>query len=100
MPLVRPTLAHNIKRLEAEFTHGDWPGTLVFYVSITNEHGDERFVKDVDTSNWGPHWTSVNDEFEAKLASNPHLRFLCGHMFFICDGNHCFKAWTGYIDRL
>jgi hypothetical protein len=100
MPLVRPTLAHNIKRLEAEFTHGYWPGTLVFYVSITNEHGDERFVKDVDTSNWGPHWTSVNDEFEAKLASNPHLRFLCGHMFFICDGNHCFKAWTGYIDRL
>jgi hypothetical protein len=21
-------------------------------------------------------------------------------MFFICDGNHRFKAWTGYIDRL
>jgi hypothetical protein len=100
MPLVHPTLAHNIKRLEAEFTHGYQPGAPVFYVSITNEHGDERFVKDVDTSNWGPHWTSVNNEFEAKLASNPHLRFLCGHMFFICDGNHRFKAWTGYIDRL
>jgi hypothetical protein len=30
-------------------------------------------VKDVDTSNWGPHWTSVNKDFEAKLASNPHF---------------------------
>jgi hypothetical protein len=51
MPLVHPTLAHNIKRLEAEFTHGYQPGAPVFYVSITNEYGDERFVKDVDTSN-------------------------------------------------
>jgi hypothetical protein len=100
MPLVRPTLSHDIKRLEAEFTHGYRPGAPVFYVSITNERGEERHVKDVDTSNWGPHWTSINTEFEAKLASNPHLSFLCGKMFFICDGNHRFKAWTGYIDRL
>jgi hypothetical protein len=100
MPLVRPTLAHDIKRLEAEFTHGYRPGASVFYVSTTNENGAERLVKDVDTSNWGPQWTSVNDEFEAKLASNPHLKSLRGRMFFICDGNHRFKAWTGYIDRL
>jgi hypothetical protein len=100
MLLVRPTLAHDIKRLEAEFTQGYWPGAPVFYVSKSNEHGDERFVKDVDTSNWGPHWTLVNDEFEAKLASNRHLRFLCSRMFFICDGNHRSKAWTGYIHRL
>jgi hypothetical protein len=100
MPLVCPILSHNIKRLEAEFTHGYWPGAPVFYVSITNERREERHVKDVDTSNWGRHWTLVNTEFEAKLASNPHLRFLCGKMFFICDGNHRFKAWTGYIDRL
>ena len=100
MPLVRPTLAHDIKRLEAEFTHGYRPGAPVFYVSTTNEHGMERLVEDVDTSDWGPHWTSVNAEFEAKLASNPHLRFLCGKMFFVCDGNHRLKAWTGYILRL
>jgi hypothetical protein len=100
MPLVRPTLVHDIKRLEAEFTHGYRLGALVFYVSITNEHREERHVKDVDTSNWGPDWTSVNTKFEAKLASNPHLSFLCGKMFFICDGNHWFKAWTGYIDKL
>jgi hypothetical protein len=100
MLLVRPTLAHDIKRLEAEFIHGYQLGALVFYDSITNEHRDDKFVKDVDTSNWGLHWTSVNNEFEAKLASFPHLRFLCGRMLFICDGNHRFKAWTGYIDKL
>jgi hypothetical protein len=100
MLLVRPTLTHDIKRLEAEFIHGYRLGALVFYVSITNEHGEERFVKDVDTSKWDPHWTSMNIDFEAKLALNPHLRSLCGRMFFIYNGNHCFKAWIGYIDRL
>jgi hypothetical protein len=55
MPLVHPTLVHDIKRLEAKFTHGYRLGASVFYVSTTNENGDERLVKDVDTSNWGPH---------------------------------------------
>jgi hypothetical protein len=100
MPLVRPTLAHDIKRLEAEFIHGYRPRAPVFYVSICNEHGEERSVKDEDTSNWGPHWISINDEFEAKLVLNPHLKFLCGRMFFVCDGNHQLKAWTCYIQRL
>jgi hypothetical protein len=53
MPLVLPTLAHDIKRLEAEFTHGYRPGAPMFYVSTYNENGDDRLVKDVDTSNWG-----------------------------------------------
>jgi hypothetical protein len=51
MPLVHPTLAHDIKRLEVEFTHGYRPGAPMFYVSITNEHGEERHLKDVDTIN-------------------------------------------------
>jgi hypothetical protein len=42
MPLVRPTLAHDIKRLEAEFTHGYRPGAPEFYVSISNKYGEER----------------------------------------------------------
>jgi hypothetical protein len=100
MPLVRPILANDIKMLEAEFTHGYWNGAPMFYVSMYNDKEEERSVKDEDTNNWDPHWTSVNEEFEAKLASNPHLRFLCGHMFCIYDGNHQFKAWIGYIDRL
>jgi hypothetical protein len=100
MPVVRPTLAYDIKKLEAEFTHGYRPGASVFDVSICNLDGEELSVKDVDTSNWGPHWTEVNSEFDAMLASNPHLKFLCGRMFFVCDGNHRFKAWTGYSTRL
>jgi hypothetical protein len=50
----------------------------VFYVSICNEKEEERFVMEEDTSHWGPHWTSVNEEFEAKLALNPDLHFLSG----------------------
>ena len=73
MPLVRSTLATDIKKLEIEFTHGYRPGALVFYVSICNEKGEERSVTDEDKSNWSPHWTSVNEEFEDKLDSNPHL---------------------------
>jgi hypothetical protein len=46
MPLVLPTLANDIKRLEAEFTHGYRHGAPMFYVSICNEHGEEQAVKD------------------------------------------------------
>ena len=97
MPLVRPTLATDIKRLETEFTHGYRPGAPVFYVSICNEKGEEWFVTDEDKSSWGPHRTSINEEFEAKLNSNSHLQFLSGRMFYVCDGNHRLKAWTGVI---
>jgi hypothetical protein len=100
MLLVCPTLANDIKRLEAEFTHGYRPGSVVFYVSICNEVGEERLVSEEEKAHWGPHWTAVNIEFEAKLAANPHLCFFCGRMFFICDGNHRFMAWTGYINKL
>ena len=55
MPLVCPILVHDIKRLEAEFIHGYRPGAPVFYVSITNKYGEERFVKDVDTFKWNLH---------------------------------------------
>ena len=73
MPLVQPTLATDIKKLETEFTHGYRPGAPVFYVSIYNEKGEERSVTDEDKSNWSPHWTSINEEFDDKLDSNPHL---------------------------
>jgi hypothetical protein len=42
----------------------------------------------------------VNFEFEAKMATNPHLKFLSSKMFFICDGNYQFKARTCYINKL
>jgi hypothetical protein len=55
MPLVRPTLANDIKRLEAEFFHGYRPGAPVFYVSLCNEVGEECFVSDEERALWGPH---------------------------------------------
>ena len=39
MPMVRPTLACNITKLEQEFVGGYRDGAAVFYVSITNEEG-------------------------------------------------------------
>ena len=51
MLLVRPTFVNDIKRLEAKFIHGYWPRTPILYVSICNDKGEERSVKDEDTSN-------------------------------------------------
>jgi hypothetical protein len=42
----------------------------------------------------------VNKEFEGKLAANPLLSKLLDRMFFICDRNHRFKAWTSCIKQL
>src|SRR5450759_494978 len=52
MPLVWPTLASDIKRLEAEFSHGYRAGASVFYVSICNDRGEERSVTSEDTKGW------------------------------------------------
>ena len=54
MPLVRPTLAIDIKKLEIEFSHGYCPGAHVFYVSICNEKGEEQSVIDEDKKKLGP----------------------------------------------
>jgi hypothetical protein len=67
MPVVHPTLAYDIKRLEAEFTYGYRPGAPVFYVSICNLDGEELSVKDVDTSNWGPHCLNLRPSWLQTL---------------------------------
>lgn len=100
MPLVRPTLASDIKRLEAEFAHGYREGASVFYVSLCNERGEERSVTLKDMEGWNEHWRSENSLFEARLLKSPHLKHLQGRMFFVCDGNHRLKAWTGFIGRI
>jgi hypothetical protein len=73
MPLVRPTLLSDVKRLEAEFSYGYRPGASMFYVSLCDENGKERTVTTKDQQHWGPHWTTVNEEFEVKLAANTDL---------------------------
>jgi hypothetical protein len=100
MPLVRPTLESDIKRLEAEFFHGYRHGASVFYVTLCNERGEERSISEAEMRNWDPLWIEANKHFDDQLRANKHLQHLQGRMFFICDGNHRFKAWTRYIDRL
>jgi hypothetical protein len=100
MPLVRPTLDYDIKRLEAEFSHGYRHGASVFYVTLCNERGEERSISEAEMRNWDPLWIEANKHFDDQLRANKHLQHLQGRMFFICDGNHRFKAWTRYIDRL
>jgi hypothetical protein len=54
MPLVRPTLDSDIKRLEAEFAHGYRAGSCVFYVSICNERGESAKITEEELDTWGP----------------------------------------------
>ena len=79
-------MLNDIKKLEAKFNYGFWPDALVFYVSICSEKGEEQSVKNENASNWDLYWTSINKEFEAKLALNLHLKFLFGHMFMFAMG--------------
>jgi hypothetical protein len=100
MPLVHPILDSDIKRLEAEFTHGYKIGTNVFYVSLINEKGEERSVSDEERVSWGPLWNEENIKFELFFEATPALSSLKNQMFFICDSTHSYKAWTGCIERL
>jgi hypothetical protein len=56
MPMVRPTLKFDLKKLEHEFVHGCREGSCVFYVSLTNETGKECIVIEEDKRAWGPLW--------------------------------------------
>ena len=92
MPLVRPTLASDINRLETEVAHGYHHGANVFYVTLCNKRGEERAVTDEVMKNWDPLWIEANNLFELQLKGKKHLQHLQRRMFFIYEGNHRFKA--------
>ena len=100
MPMVRPTLASDLAKLEQEFVHGYREGASVFYVTTTNEDGKTQEVLEADKVSWGPIWNAKNDVFNTFLFSDPHLAHLTNMMFFVCDGNHRRQAWLNHIDRL
>ena len=100
MPMVRPTLASDLAKLEQEFVHGYREGASVFYVTTTNEDGKTQEVLEADKASWGPIWNAKNDVFNTFLLSDPHLAHLTNMMFFVCDGNHRRQAWLNHIDRL
>jgi len=100
MPMVRPTLASDLVKLEQEFVHGYREGASVFYVTTTNEDGKTQEVLEADKASWDPIWNAKNDVFNKFLLSDPHLAHLTNMMFFVCDGNHRRQAWLNHIDRL
>jgi len=53
--MVRPALKCDLIKLEQLYVHEYIEGSAVFYVSITNEQGDEKSVTEDDKAIWGPH---------------------------------------------
>ena len=100
MPMVRPTLASDLAKLEQEFVHGYREGASVFYVTTTNEDGKTQEVTEADKASWGPIWDAKNVVFNSFLLSNPDLAGFTNLFFFVCDGNHRRQAWLNHIDRL
>ena len=99
MPMVRPTLACNITKLEQEFAEGYRDGVAVFYVFTTNEEGQSEEFNDEEMSKWDPIWREKNKVFTCYLESRRELNFLKNLKFFICDGNHRRLAWMNVIDK-
>jgi hypothetical protein len=56
LPLVRPVLQSDIRRLEQDFWSGYRGGDRCFYVSTTNDQGTSMDVTDDVTATWNEHW--------------------------------------------
>ena len=69
MPMVRPTLACDIMKLELEFAGGYHDGAAVFNVSTTNEEGQSEEFSDEEMSMWDPIWREKNEVFTRYLNS-------------------------------
>ena len=99
MPMVRPTLACDITKLEQEFAGGYRDGAAVFYIFTTNEEGHSEEFTDEDISMWDPIWREKNEVFTRYLDPRSELKFMKNLKFFICDGNHRCLAWMNVIER-
>ena len=99
MPMVRPTLACDITKLEQEFAGGYRDGAAVFYVSTTNEEGLSEEFSNEEMSKWDPISREKNEVFTRYLDSRRELKQMKNLKFFICDGNHRRLAWMNVIDR-
>jgi hypothetical protein len=97
MPMVWPTLEFDLKKLEQEFVHGYREGSCVFYVSLTNESGEECIVSEEDKRTWGPLWNQQSDLFNSFVDFDPDLGYLKDRVFFVCNGNHRLLSWMRYI---
>jgi len=83
MPMVRPMLACNLTVLENQFSGGYEEGARVFYVSMCDEEGQSGVFSEAEKEAWGPLWNLVNDDFNNVLKSQPVLKHLVDHKFYV-----------------
>jgi hypothetical protein len=100
LQVIRPALTNDILKLQADFVHGYRDGAVVFYISLTDEHGNGSFVIDIDRQMWDPHWQQRDSEFESFLKVDNELEFMSGRFLYVWDGNHRLLAWTDHIDKV
>ncbi len=70
---------------------GYWEGENVFYVSSTNQQGEEEYVYnyvDTQSSIW-----KANAKFEKFVTKDRHFCQLFRRMLHVWDGNHCLQTW-------
>jgi hypothetical protein len=83
LQIVRLALENDIMKLQADFIHGYRVGATVFYVSLTDEHGQGQDVTATDCLEWNDHWRSQDAEFEKFLQSDIELKALSNKFFFV-----------------
>lgn len=99
LPLVRPILDQDVKKLEAEFIHGYRSGDRPLYVSVFNDVGLEVNVTPQVTSTWSIHWQEASKKFDNLVEHDTELQVLHGKMLFVWEGNHRYTAWWRYIEN-
>jgi hypothetical protein len=100
LQVVRPALQNDILKLQADFVHGYRASVAMFYVSLTDEHGNGSEVAARERALWDQHWQQRDRDFEESLSSDPDLKFFSNRYFYIWDGNHRLLAWTDHIDKV
>ncbi len=98
LPLVRPILEQDVKKLEAEFIHGYRSGDRPLYVSVFNDTGLDVNVTPQVTSTWSSHWHEASMNFDNLVEHDTELQILHGKMLFVWEGNHRYTAWWRYIE--
>jgi hypothetical protein len=100
LQVMRLALQNDILKLQAHFVHGYRVGTVVFYVSLTDERGRGMEVRAKDRENWDKHWQQRDREFETFFNANSDLKFLSNRYLYVWDGNHRLLAWNDHIDKV
>lgn len=97
---VRKPLKTDINKLMSEFTSGYRRASACFYLSLKNFAMEEATVTDGHRATWSPLWRKEDEEFEARLRSDPRLEKYSDKFLYIWDGNHRHLAWMEAISTL